>query len=87
MNQRAARKLLIGLAGLLLAFVAGPFARADGPSTADVSRVFESWDEWESAYGDLVSALDAFDDLGKEPIGNAARLAAVIDGIEMVLGR
>ena len=83
---RSTRKLLTALAGLLLAGAFGPgrVARADGQSTANVSQIFASWDEWESGYGDLVSALDAFAGLSDEPIETAERLVAVMEARDRV---
>ncbi len=83
---RSTRRLLAVLAGLLLAGTPGParVARGDGQSTADVSRIFGSWDEWQGAYGDLVAAIDAFDALSEEPIETAERLVAVMEARDRV---
>ena len=81
-STRSKRKLLTALAGLLLAVAFGPgrVARADEHSTADLSKIFGSWDQWESAYGDLVSALDAFEGLTDEPIETGAPVQPVSTG-------
>jgi len=78
---RSTRKILTVLAGLFLAgaFGSGRIARADEQSTADVSRVFGSWDEWQSAYGDFVSAIDDFEGLTDAPIETAEGLVAVLE--------
>ena len=51
---------------------------------ADLTRVFASWDEWERDYSEMVSAMDAFEDLTEQPIESAERLVAVMAAYDRV---
>lgn len=83
---RSTRTLPTVLAGLLLVGALAPawIALADGQSTADVSKIFGSWDEWERAYGELESAIDDFEGLTDEPVETAARLVVVMEARDRV---
>ena len=66
-------------AALLAVTLASGAARGEELPTADTSRVFASWGDWEAAHGGFVAALDAFDEISAKPIDSAGRLLAVLE--------
>ena len=85
-RSRQIRRLLAVVVGLALAGVVSPpqEVRAEEPVTADTSLVFESWEEWQGAYDEVVAALDAFEALMDESIGAPKELLAVMGARDRV---
>jgi len=70
---------------ILAANVGSPCAVvAQDPGTANVHRVFATWQEWEAAYDDLALAIEALARLGQEPIESAEELALVMEARDRV---